>query len=259
MLKSLQNIKLFLIDFDGTIYLGNKLINGADKFVEHLQHNNINFCFLTNNNSRSRNYYVSKLDKLGIKVSKDNIYTSGMATVEYLNKNHFGKKAYLMGTKLLQKEFKKSGITLDSTNPDVVVVAYDTELTYAKLDGACHFIRQGLPYIATHPDLNCPTEYGFAPDVGSYISLIKTSTGRNPDVIIGKPNKPMADAILGKFDCKPKDIAMIGDRLMTDIAFGNNNKITSVLVLSGETTEAMHDSSDIKAKVVINSVKNIID
>ncbi len=259
MLRSLQNIKLFLIDFDGTIYLGNKPIDGAVEFVEKLKASHIDFCFLTNNNSRSRDFYVAKLARMGIVVSKDNIYTSGMATVEYLHQNYAGKKVYLMGTKLLQKEFKKGGIALDYKKPDLVVVAYDTELTYKMLDGACHFIRNGKPYIATHPDLNCPTEYGFAPDVGSYISLIKTSTGRLPDVIVGKPNKPLADAILSKFNYKNKDIAMIGDRLMTDIAFGNNNKLTSVLVKSGETTQSMYDASDIKATVVIDSVKNIFN
>ncbi len=258
MIAKIKNKKLFLIDLDGTTYLDNKLIDGAKRFVEKLKSNKKSFCFLTNNNSKSRKVYVKKLNKLGIKITPENIYTSGMATISYLQKNYADKKVFLLGTKALKAEFADAKIKLDLVDPEVVVVAYDTELVYKNLDMACYFIRKGLPFIATHPDINCPVVHGFAPDVGSFLSLIKTSTFRDPDIIIGKPFAPIAQSVLLKYDVKPSDIVMIGDRLTTDIQFAKNNGLTSVLVLSGETTKNLYEKSTIKADIVINSIKDLL-
>lgn len=258
MLNELKNIKLFLIDFDGTTYVDTKLIDGATDFLKDVEKQNKKFCFITNNSSVSVDYYVKKLHKLGIVVDKSKVYSSSTATINFLKQKYSNKKIFLLGTKLLKKEFVQNGIRVVDTNPDVVVVAYDTELTYKKLDLACLYIRKGLPYIATHPDNNCPKLYGFAPDVGSFISLIKTSTNREPDEIIGKPNKIMAKEILSQFKVKKSEVAMIGDRLVTDIAFANNNGMTSIAVLTGETTREILKKSNIKPNITVNSIKDLI-
>ncbi len=141
---------------------------------------------------------------------------------------------YVVGTDDLIEEMTSSGFVVTEKEIDTVVLGFDTTLTYEKLVKLCDFVRSGKPYIATHPDINCPTENGFIPDIGSVIALVRSSTGRDPDVIIGKPNKPIVDAIVEKINIPVNQIAMVGDRLYTDIAMGNTG-ITTILVLSGET------------------------
>ena len=225
--------------------------------LETIKNTGRKLCFLTNNSSRSVDEYVEKLARMGIKVADDEIYTSGMATVRYLKENHKDKTVYLMGTDRLRQEFEQNGITLVEKNADVVVIGYDTELTYKKLTLLTDNINGGAFYVCTHSDINCPSEPYYLPDVGSFIELIKKSTGKSPDVICGKPFEPMGRAVAAKFGLNANEIAMVGDRLSTDIAFGNVNGFTSVLVLSGETTREMHEASDIKADVVLGSIKEL--
>jgi len=255
--NAFSRIKLFLLDMDGTVYVDGKLIDGALTALEKIRSSGRKLCFLTNNSSRSADEYIEKLFRMGIEISADEIYTSGMATVRYLKEKHPGKTVYLMGTDRLIKEFQGNGITLVERNADIVVVGYDTELTYKKLIFATDNINRGAFYICTHSDINCPSAPYYLPDVGSFIELIKKSTGRSPDIICGKPFEPMGQAVAAKFGLEPYEIAMVGDRLSTDIAFGKLNGFTSVLVLSGETTTEMHDKSDIKADIVIDSIKDL--
>ncbi|MEG2085313.1 MAG: HAD-IIA family hydrolase [Clostridia bacterium] len=255
---NLSKIKLFLIDMDGTIYVDGAMIDGAMEALDHIRKSGKQLCFLTNNSSRSSAEYLEKLRKMGISADKNEIYTAGNATIAYLNENYAKKRVYLLGTRLLKQEFIQGGINLVNSNADVVVIGYDTELTYKKLCKATDFINCGATYICTHSDINCPHSPYFVPDVGSFIELIKASTGKKPEIVCGKPFKPMGDAVMKKFHLRPNEIAMVGDRLYTDIAFGNNNKFTSILVLSGETTSKMHICSDIKADYEINSISQLI-
>lgn len=248
----LKNANCFLLDLDGTVYLGGKLIDGAIDAVEELRRKKCRVIFLTNNSSRSKSDYVEKLRRLGLNPGPEDVYTAGSATADYLALRGV-KECYLLGTEALKKEFADVGVE-HRENAVAVVVGFDTSLTYAKLDRACSLIRGGAFYVATHPDLNCPTDKGYMPDVGSFIALIKASTGRMPDVICGKPHAPMAQSVLNLTACGPRGAVMVGDRLYTDMAFGLENGMQTVLVLSGETTRDDYERSNMKVTAVVDSI-----
>ncbi len=227
--------KAFLLDMDGTFYLGESLLPGALELLEHLNHHGLPFSFLTNNSSRSKQDYVNKLTELGVREGDARVFTAGDATIAYLKKHHSGSKVFLLGTPSLAESFKSAGLELSESVPEVVVIGYDTTLTYARLSTFCRFVRQGLPYFATHPDFNCPSPEGPVPDIGAMMSLVEASTGRKADVVIGKPNPAIVNALAEEWGLEPKEMVMVGDRLYTDIALGKTAGIRTVLVLSGET------------------------
>lgn len=232
----LEKVRGFLLDMDGTFYLGDRLLPGAARFLEVLESQGKDYLFLTNNSSKHRRSYAEKFARLGLQVSEEKILTSGEATARYLKGSHPKARLYVVGTADLEEEFRSSGFSLADTNPDLVVLGFDTTLTYAKLWKLCDLVRMDLPYIATHPDINCPTESGMMPDTGAMIAFVKASTGRAPDVVVGKPNRWMVEAAQQKMGLARQDLAMIGDRLYTDIAMGTTCGILTVLVLSGETS-----------------------
>ncbi len=233
-LKGIQNTKCFLFDLDGTIYLGNELLPGARELLAHLDEQTRAYYFLTNNSSRSRADYSQKLAAYGLEAPENKIFSSGMATAIYLKKQKPGAKVYLVGTPSLEEEFRQYGFKLVDKDPDFAVLGFDTTLTYEKIWKLAIFVAEGRPYIATHPDINCPAPGGFMPDIGAMMAMIKTSTGREPDVIVGKPYAPMVNAIVETTGYSPENLTMVGDRLYTDIAMGAAG-IHTVLVLSGET------------------------
>ncbi|PID67252.1 MAG: HAD family hydrolase [Fusobacteriales bacterium] len=259
-LAKLKEKKCFLLDMDGTIYLGNNLINGAREFLEILKNKNIKYLFLTNNSSKNKDKYVEKLYNLGVLVDRENIFTSGEATTVYLKKIKKNAKIFLLGTKDLEDEFKREGFELvkeRNKEIDFVVLGFDTTLTYEKLWIACEYIAEGVTYIATHPDFNCPLEgEKFMPDAGAMIAFIKASTGREP-LVVGKPNVHIINAIIEKYDLEKEDLVMVGDRLYTDIRTGLDNNISSVLVMSGETSETMLKDSVYKPDYIFSSVKEL--
>ena len=238
--ESLLNVKCFLLDMDGTFNLGNKLIDGSLYFINTLKELGKDFLFLTNNSSQNRFYYAEKITRLGLTISEEKIFTSGEATALHLQHNHFSDKVFLVGTTALEDEFLQHGFHLEEEDPQVIVLGFDTSLTYNKLWKLCDFVREGLPYVATHPDFNCPTETGYMPDIGAIIAFVHASTGREPDLVIGKPNRMIVDAVAQKIGLSINEMAMVGDRLYTDIALGKTSGITTCLVLSGET-----DSEDL--------------
>jgi 4-nitrophenyl phosphatase len=230
----LRDTRCFLFDLDGTVYLGDELLPGARDLLAYLDHTSLPYYFLTNNSSRSRADYSLKLARYGLSAPQEMIFSSGMATAIYLKKKHTGARIYLVGTPSLEDEFRSYGFELVEDDPDLVVLGFDTTLTYHKIRRLADFVREGKPYIATHPDINCPTPYGFMPDIGSMMAMIRASTGREADVVVGKPHAPMVEAIVEATGFSPGDLTMVGDRLYTDIAMGAAG-IRTVLVLSGET------------------------
>lgn len=251
-MNNLKHIKCFLLDMDGTVHLSGAALPGAAEAVARMRRQ-AKVIFVTNNTSVSRNSYVKKLCAIGIESTEKDIYTAGNATADYLLSCHKGKKVYLLGTKDFKREFIDCGIQLTDTAPDLVVIGFDTELTYEKLVTTCNFIRGGVPYLATHPDVNCPAASGYIPDVGSFLSLIERSTEKTPFIICGKPFQPIADGIKKLTGCKPREIAMIGDRLNTDIAFAQNNGFISVLVMTGATKTVAPDCMN-KPDIVLQSI-----
>ncbi|MFP4661990.1 MAG: HAD-IIA family hydrolase [Halanaerobiales bacterium] len=261
-MNNIQDIECFLLDMDGTIYLGSNLIAGAKEFLEKLEATGREFYFFTNNSSRSPLDYYKKLSGLGIEISRERIITSGQVTINYILEKKIAPLVYLVGTPSLAKQFKARGIQLtDEKTEDVdfLVLGFDTTLNYKKLWDAHDLILRGVTYIATNPDYVCPLAGGKSmPDCGAMISLLKTSTGKEP-LVIGKPNTLMIDFVQEKTGFTKDKIAMIGDRLYTDIQTAINAGITSVLVLSGESTKADLHKAEQDSDFVFNSVKEIKD
>ncbi|ADK82610.1 HAD-IIA family hydrolase [Sediminispirochaeta smaragdinae] len=260
-MSELSEKKCFLLDMDGTIYLGDRLIDGASDFLHKIKANGKQYIFLTNNSSKNKRVYVEKLKRMGIAADSSEVFTSGEATIMYLNKIKKNAHIFLLGTPALEEEFEDAGFSLvreRNQDVDFVVLGFDTTLTYNKLWIACDYIAEGVEYIATHPDFVCPLEGGRCmPDAGSMIALIKGTTGKEP-LVIGKPNRFIIDAILEKYSLKKEDMAIVGDRLYTDIRTGLDNGIDSILVMSGETDESMLASTEFIPKYLFGSVKDII-
>lgn len=229
-------IRGFLLDMDGTFYLGGRLLPGARDFFDYARAAGIPLLFLTNNSSRHRDAYAAKLAGMGVDVSPDEVFTSGEATARYLRARWpQGAPIALFGTPDLEQTFRDFGFTLALDDPAVVVLGYDKTITYQKLVVLCDLVRAGLPYIATHPDYNCPVPGGFEPDIGAIMALVEASTGRKADVIVGKPHAPIVEMAARKLGLPVEALCMVGDRLYTDIAMGQTAPLHTALVLSGET------------------------
>lgn len=256
------NKKLFLFDMDGTIYKDNNLFPGVKEVLKKIIANGGKYVFLTNNSSKSVDDYVLKIKNLGIDVNEDNFFTSSQATILYLKENKLNDKLiYVLGTESLKKELITNNIKIIdkySEDIDLVLVGFDTELNYKKLVDVCHILINNIPLIATNPDLVCPTTFGFVPDCGSICQMIYNSTGKKP-IIIGKPNKEMIDMILKKEKVLKEDTVIIGDRLYTDIASGNNSGVDTICVLTGEATKEEIKKSHFKPTIVLNSVGDMFD
>lgn len=243
MSNSLSKVQLFLLDMDGTFYLGDKLIPGSLDFINILRKQKRDYVFVTNNSSRNRGQYAEKITRLGLPTESEKIFTSGEAACLYLQKEHPGAAVFPIGTPALEAELTRYGIRIELESPDLVLLGFDTGFIYKKLWRLCDLVRAGLPYIATHPDFNCPVEGGFMPDIGAVIAFVQASTGRRPDEVVGKPNRLMVEMLSEKLDVPLSAMAMVGDRLYTDIAMGETAGITTCLVLSGETkSEDLADS-----------------
>lgn len=253
----MHELKLFLIDMDGTIYLGDKVIDGAIDFIRALEETGREYIYLTNNSSRAGCDYIARLKGLGFPCEAKNIFTSGMATAMYLQKNHPNDKVFLVGTKAFEAELCEAGITLSEDEPTVVVVGFDTELTYRKLELAVKYLRRGARFIAANPDWVCPMPKGeVLPDCGSICALLTASSGVEP-YYIGKPNRDMVDIISKRTGVPNEKIACVGDRLYTDIAVAKNAGAVSICVLTGESSLEDIEASEIKPDYILESVRNI--
>ena len=255
--SALAACRCLLFDMDGTLYLGDQVIPGAQELIARLRAAAFPHYFLTNNSSRSKKDYVGKLNSLGLPAEESSIFTSGEATAWYLKARAENARIYLVGTPSLEEEFLEFGFELDHVEPEYCVLGFDTTLTYEKLSAFCGFIRRGLPYIATHPDVNCPTPDGFIPDIGAFMAAIEASTGRTADVIVGKPHPPIVEAITLKTGFQASEIGMVGDRLYTDIAMGQFG-LKTVLVLSGEATRKDVPRSPFQPDIILESVSELL-
>ncbi len=245
----LATIQTYLLDLDGTVYLGDEIFPSALPFFQRLTELGKQYVFVTNNSSRTGAYYVAKLTRMGVTLRQEQVFTSGEATRIYLKKNYSSRRVYLLGTPDLEEEFSLDGFVLTTSDPAAVVLGFDQTLTYEKLRNACALIRQGVPFIATHPDFNCPTPEGPIPDCGAMSAAITAATGVQPTVI-GKPFPAIVDALCAKYSLERSKVAMIGDRLYTDIALGQQAGITSILVLSGETQPADLENSTYRPDII---------
>lgn len=259
-MERLKKIRLFLLDMDGTFYLGDRLLPGTQFFVDQFQKDpDRDFAFITNNSSKNRSDYVEKLKKLGFDFPADKVITSGEATTIYLNREKPHARIFLAGTPNLEQEFTDAGFILTEEDPDYVVLGFDMTLTYRKMEYLCNFVKNGVPFLATHPDFNCPAENGWIlPDAGAMIAFVEASTGKRP-MVIGKPNRYIIDSASEKFGIPKDEIAMVGDRLYTDIAVGANAGILSVLVLRGETALEDLEGSNVQPDYIFQDLGELAE
>ena len=256
-LKDLLDARLFLLDMDGTLYLGDDVFPGAVDFIHTLADTGRQYIYLTNNSSRAGTDYITRLRRLGFPCEAENVFTSGMATALYLNQHYAGKPVYLVGTQAFRRELLSYGIPLVDDGAEIVVAGFDTELVYEKLDKAVHFLRRGAHFIAANPDWVCPMPRGeVLPDCGSICALLTASSGVKPNYI-GKPNRNMIDVISAMTGIPNEKICAVGDRLYTDIAVAQNAGSVSVLVLSGETDQKMVDEAERKPDYVLADVHEL--
>jgi len=249
---------------DGTLYLDDELFPGAAEFLALVKARGGSYLFLTNNSSKGVKSYVEKMDRLGIKATEDDFLTSVDALIVYLNLNYGdcagGKKIYIMGTSSFKDQMADAGFNItDRLEDDIamLIIGFDRELTFGKLEDACILLGRGVEYLATNPDWVCPTSYGFVPDCGSFAWMLEKATGRRPK-FIGKPEPDMALLALKKFGCRVEDAMLIGDRLYTDIACGNNAGVDTAFVLSGEGTLADLETSETKPTYVFDNIEKIL-
>ena len=258
IVTELKKKKAYFFDLDGTIYLGNKLFKGVIELVETLKELDIPFFFLSNNSSKSTSDYIKKLNDLKLDITLKNLILSQHPTIDYLKSENY-EKIFLLGTESLKREFRQEGFILTDNDPEIVVLAFDQELTYERLVKASNMLQEGLPFIATHLDDRCPTEKGYIPDAGGIATLLFKTTERMPKVF-GKPNKEMILFKLREIDIKPKDAIIFGDRLYTDIKMGKEAGVTTCCVLSGETTlEMIKRSETNKPDYVIDGIWDIAE
>ena len=251
---------LFLLDMDGTVYFEDDLIPGAKEFIDTIIKTGRAYVFMTNNSSKSAEAYLEKLNRIGLPASVENIFTSGMASAMYIKQTFASPRVYVVGTRSLKKELDSYGIEISEDGKgriDCLLVGYDTELEYKKLEIACDLLCNGHPFYATNPDVVCPAKNKrYLPDCATICYMLEKATGKTP-FYIGKPRREMAlEAIKWKGFTKD-ETAIVGDRIYTDIACGLNAGIYSVLVLSGESTVSDIEKYNIIPDLVLDSVADI--
>ena len=258
----LSRMKLYLFDMDGTLYLGNRLYDFTIELLQTIREKDGKYLFITNNSSKSVADYIKKLEKMGITATREDFMTSSQATAYYLHKHHEGQTLYVCGTESLKEELRYEGftVTTDLDKVECIVMGFDTELTFQKLHDVSYLLltRPGMPYIATNPDLVCPTEFGSVPDCGSICWGIKNATGREP-VVIGKPSPLMPQLAMDKLGVSKEQTCVVGDRIYTDVKSGLNAGVTGILVLSGETTLQILAESPEKPHLVLESAAEILE
>lgn len=257
----IKNIKLYLFDMDGTLYLGDQLYSFTTELLDTLKKTGRKYLFMTNNSSKSVEDYIKKLGKLGIPATREDFITSSQATAYYLKEHHWGQTLYVCGTASLRRELEREGFrTTDKVEEtDCIVMGFDTELTFQKLHDVSYLLltRESIPYIATNPDYVCPTEFGSVPDCGSVCDMIFNATGKRP-VVIGKPSPLMPQMAMSQWGYAKEETAVVGDRIYTDVKSGLNAGITGILVMSGETTEEILAASEDKPHLVLQDAGEIL-
>ena len=242
---TVKRMKLYLFDMDGTLYLGDRLYDFTIELLAQIRRTGGRYLFMTNNSSKSVADYIKKLAKLGIEADREDFITSSQATAYYLHAHHAGQILYVCGTESLKAELRMEGFTVteNADEAQCIVMGFDTELTFKKLEDVSRLLlTREIPYIATNPDLVCPTEFGSVPDCGSVCMMINNATGKTP-VVIGKPSPLMPELAMERLNYGKEETCVIGDRIYTDVKSGLNAGITGILVMSGETTREILEES----------------
>ncbi|MBT7961964.1 MAG: HAD-IIA family hydrolase [Euryarchaeota archaeon] len=257
----LKEIDAVFLDLDGTIYLGGELIEGALDFLARCDEKGVKRYFLSNNSSRSVKQYVKKLQAFGIPAEEEDVLLSTHDLLSWLSANNI-TKTWLIGTEGMREMLEEKGIETESEEPQYVVLGYDTEISYNKISQASIFMHAGVPLVASHPDMVCPSPEGGLPDVGAYLAMLKVTTGVDPEHISGKPNAGMILHKIEALGLDPARCAMVGDRLYTDLAMATRAGCVGVLVLSGEATmddvNELEEGAEQQPTVIVKSVDELL-
>ena len=247
----------FLCDMDGVIYHGNRLLDGAAEFVSWLVREGKKFIFLTNSPERTPHELSMKLERMGLSVSPDHFYTSAQATAAFLATQSPGCTAYVIGEAALSKALYDKGIYMNDVNPDYVVLGETRTYGFEKLEKAIALVRGGAKLIGANPDTVGVTETGIMPATGSLIAPIEIATGKKA-YFVGKPNPLMLRHGLNKLGCHSADVALVGDRMDTDIIAGIESNMDTVLLLSGVTKKEDIVDFPYSPTVVLNGIGDIV-
>lgn len=259
----LRDIRHVALDMDGTIYKGDTLFACTLPFLARLRRLEIGYTFLTNNPSKSVPDYLAHLARLGLKAGPDELYTSAQATIDYLRRHlPAARRLFIVGTPSMVAEFVQAGF--EPTNddpgdaPDAVVIGFDLTLTYARLCRAAWWISKGKSFIATNPDRICPTDQPTVlVDCGAICATLEKATGRGPDIVLGKPDPGMLNGILQRHKLQPHEVAMVGDRIYTDVLMAHRARAIGVLVLTGESSVEDAGRADPAPHVVVPSLAEL--
>ena len=239
--------RLFLLDLDGTVYLEEELLPGAAEFFGWVRERGYQVRYLTNNSSRGVEAGLEKMHRLGVPAQREEFLTAVEAAIYMLrSKRRTSDVYYIIGTESFKRQIREAGFTVrEEPDEDVTVLlcAFDTELNYRKVEDGCRLLARGVDYLATNPDMACPTRFGFIPDCGAICQLLGAAAGRTPE-FIGKPDPAMIRLALADTGCRPEEALMVGDRLYTDIACGLRAGVDTALVLTGEATRADAEVSE---------------
>lgn len=256
--SAFAGVKALILDLDGTLYLGEELFESTPEFLAGLDHRNLRYLFVSNNSSKTTADYARKMRRMGLQVSEEMIYTSTEATIAYLSRLKPNANLYLMGTPAMESQFRAAGNIITDDHPDYVVLGFDTTFNYEKFKTGCHWLKRGVPFIATHPDLNCPIANGESlPDAGALAAAFTAATGVHPKYI-GKPYREMLQGIMTRLKLKISDLCIVGDRLSTDISMGFHNHIPTALVLSGGNSRQIADQANVTPTVAIDRVVDLL-
>lgn len=251
-----MKLKGFLIDLDGSIYRGKIPLHYSKEFIEFLREYNFKFIFLTNNSTQTPIEYVKKLENMNIKTYENEILTSGIATAIYLSNLKKNGRAYVIGEDALKTAILEYGWSIYDENVDAVVVGLDRNFNFEKLKKANYLIRNGAKFIATNADKTFPSEDRIDPGAGSLVAAVTAASGKRP-IIIGKPSLYIGKIALSKLNLNPEAVGVIGDRLDTDILFGNRLKTKTFLLLTGVTQKDDLKKSKIKPDYVFEDLEEL--
>ena len=254
--RTLEGIEAVFLDLDGTLYLGDDMIEGALDFLLRLKEKGVQRFFLSNNSSKSVTQYLEKLQGMGVPAVSEDILLSTHDLLAWLSANGISE-TYLVGTSGMRQMIEDAGVSTNSVNPQYVVLGYDTEITYEKLSTASIHLHKGVPMVASHPDVVCPSPDGGLPDTGAYMDLFEATTGVRPEHICGKPNAGMILHKVEELGLRPDQCAMVGDRLYTDMEMAERAGVHGVLVLSGEATREDLASAPQNPSLVADSVAEL--
>jgi NagD protein len=257
ILENIRGKAGFIIDMDGVIYHGNKLLPGVTDFLNWLEDSGKKYLFLTNSSERTPKELQEKLERLGITVGEEHFYTSALATANFLSNQKPNGSAYIIGDAGLIHALYSVGYTVNNVNPDYVVVGDTHSYNFEKVEMAVNLVINGAKLIGTNSDISGPVEVGITPSTKALISPIEIASGKKA-YFVGKPNPLMMRSALKRLGIKREDAIVIGDRMDTDVRCGLESEIDTLLVLSGITSRKEIDNFPYRPRYVLNGVIDLI-